>query len=510
MSELIKVQVNEKKVDLPAGLTIADALEATGYRHAEGAVIGIVTGREEARSEVATEFRVFTTKGEIRIELTADALKHAWLESYGRFIGTKIKWTTGNAIAFGPAVSEAQAGSAEHEYQRWDVSFGTGGYDAKNTYLIISKERHTSDYGVKEGGVFARVISGNGILSSLDNDDLIKGIEPVVMLEKFANKILTEDLKTPLEDGMEIYTEVEVELSPKAKEGAEHFYAAVKSGLFRVDFGASSFLSTDIMLGDQCPYENLAARSEGTISVRTDGKGRGRVYISRADMTSNIYHSIVGKVTKGLELVKMASPGQRIAVKTIPLRLSALGFSLAQTTAMLDQANVKYEMTGCQDDDVVVVEQEPSTTMEIASSGHVSLKCLPKNKLIEIELYEDKAPSTVEYFRRATGLKQHSVGGIPLFFKYEETMLFKGKPVSVGDLIPENKPEEGTTIKAGEIGLTNMASKHIGMIGVRSADNNKFGPTGEKFDATNIVGRVKDISKLKDMKEKDMVYFIEV
>jgi UPF0288 family protein (methanogenesis marker protein 3) len=55
-----------------------------------------------------------------------------------------------------------------------------------------------------------------------------------------------------------------------------------------------------------------------------------------------------------------------------------------------------------------------------------------------------------------------------------------------------------------------MASKHIGMIGVRSADNNKFGPTGEKFESTNIVGRVKDINKLKDMKEKDMVYFIEV
>ena len=70
MSELIKVQVNEKKVDLPAGSTIAVALEAAGYRHAEGAVIGIVTGREEARSEVATEFRVYTTKGEIRIELT--------------------------------------------------------------------------------------------------------------------------------------------------------------------------------------------------------------------------------------------------------------------------------------------------------------------------------------------------------------------------------------------------------------------------------------------------------
>jgi putative methanogenesis marker protein 3 len=510
VSELIKVQVNEKKIDLPAGSTIANALEAAGYKHAEGAVIGIVAGREEARSEVATEFRVFTSKGEIRIELTGDALKHAWLESYGRFTASKAKWATGNAIAFGPAASGVQAASSESEYKRWDVSFGTGGYDAKNTYMIISKARHSSDYGVKGGGVFARVISGSGILSSLGNDDFIKGIEPVVMLEKFANKILTTDPSTLLEDGMEVYTEVTVELSPKAKEGAEHFYAAVKSGTFRVDFGASSFISTDMMLGDLTPYENLAARSEGTVSVRTDGKGRGRVYISRADMTSNIYHSIVGRVTKGLELVKMASPGQRIAIKTVPMRLSTLGISLAQSCAMLDQANVKYEKTGYTGDDAVVVQQEPATTMEIASSGKVRLVCLPKSKLIEIELYEDTAPSTAEYFRRATGLKQHAVGGLPLFFKYEETMLFKGKPVSVGELIPENKPEEGSIVKAGEIGLTNMASKHAGMIGVRFADNNKFGPTGEKYDATNIVGRIKDINRMKDMKEKDMIYFIEV
>lgn len=510
MSELIKVHVNEKNIELPPGSTIADALKASGYRHAEGDIIGIVAGREEARSEVATEFRIFTSKGELRIELTGDALKQVWLDSYGKFASARAKWSTGNAIAFGPTASGVRAGSGESEYGRLDVSFGTGGYDAKNTYLIISRAKHSSDYGVMGGGSFARVISGIGILSNLSGEDFIQGIEPVVKLEKFANKTLTSDVSMPLEDGMEVYSEVEVELLPKAKDGAEHFYAAVKSGSFKVDFAASSFISTDMMLGDMCPYENLAARSEGTISVRTDGKGRGRVYISRADMTSNVYHSIVGRVTKGLELVKMASPGQRLAIKTVPPRLSALGVSLAQACAMLDSANIKYEKTGYQGEDAVVVEQVPVTTMEIVSSGKVKLICLPRRSLIEIELYDDRAPNTAEYFRRATGLKQHAIGGLPLFFKYEETMLFKGKHVSVGDLVPENKPVEGTIVKGGEIGLTNMASKHTGMIGVRFSDNDKFGPTGEKFEGTNIVGRIKDISKLKSMKEKDMVYFIEV
>jgi len=80
----------------------------------------------------------------------------------------------------------------------------------------------------------------------------------------------------------------------------------------------------------------------------------------------------------------------------------------------------------------------------------------------------------------------------------------------VGDLIPENKPEYGSAVKAGEIGLTNTASKHEGLIGVRFGDNDKFGPTGEKYDATNIAGRIVNLEKLKKIKEKDVVYFIEV
>jgi putative methanogenesis marker protein 3 len=489
----ISVQVNEKKVSLPHGSTLSDALEAAGYVHRENTIVGIVAGREETRKEVATEFRVFTTKGELRIELTGD-LKSVWLDSYGRLVGTGARWTTGQAIAFGPVVSGVQAGKGEHEYSRWDVSLGTGGYDAKNTFLIISKAGHSSDYGARGGGVLGRVVSGRSVLASLGNDDLIKGIEPVIKLESFANKLVTTDLSTKLEDGMEIYTQAEVELLPKAKDGAEHFYAAIKKGSFKVDFAASSFISTDTMLGELCPYENLAARSEGTVSVRTSGKGRGRIYISKQDMTSNVYHSIVGRVIRGLELV----------------RLSMLGYGFDEAGKALDAASVKYQKAGYQGEDAVIVDQSPRTTMEIVSSGSVVLTAVPRSNLIEIKLYDEEAPNTSDYFRKASGLKEHRVGALPVFFKYEETMLFKGRPVAVGNLVPENKPYEGMVIKAGEIGLTNMASKHEGMIGVRFCDSDKFGPTGEKFAATNVAGRIINLEKLRKLKEKDMVYFIEV
>ncbi len=128
---------------------------------------------------------------------------------------------------------------------------------------------------------------------------------------------------------------------------------------------------------------------------------------------------------------------------------------------------------------------------------------------MEIELYRKDAARSVEYFSRATGLKMQSVGALDVFFKYEDTMLFKGKAVHVIELIPENKPEEGSKIATGEIGLTNMAAKHAGMIGVRFGESNKFGPTGEKYTATNIIGRVVDVEKLRKAKEKDRIYFTE-
>ncbi len=194
------------------------------------------------------------------------------------------------------------------------------------------------------------------------------------------------------------------------------------------------------MLGELCPYENLAARSEGTVSIRTDGAGRGRIYISKSDMTSNIYHSIIGRVTKGLELARMASPGQRIAVMSVPRRLSVLGMSLEDAEAFLTERGVKYEKAGYQGDGAVVVEQQPETTMEIVSGGQVKITSIPRQSLVEIELYRKDAPRSVEYFSRATGLKMQTVGALDVFFKYEDTMLFKGKAVHVVELIPENKP----------------------------------------------------------------------
>jgi UPF0288 family protein (methanogenesis marker protein 3) len=47
-------------------------------------------------------------------------------------------------------------------------------------------------------------------------------------------------------------------------------------------------------------------------------------------------------------------------------------------------------------------------------------------------------------------------------------------------------------------------------VGVRLSANKEFGPTSEPFDGTNILGRVIDTEKLKNLKEKENVYIREV
>jgi UPF0288 family protein (methanogenesis marker protein 3) len=48
------------------------------------------------------------------------------------------------------------------------------------------------------------------------------------------------------------------------------------------------------------------------------------------------------------------------------------------------------------------------------------------------------------------------------------------------------------------------------MIGVKLTDDPKYGPTGEKFECTNIIGKVIHTERLKGVKAGDIVYIREV
>jgi UPF0288 family protein (methanogenesis marker protein 3) len=154
--------------------------------------------------------------------------------------------------------------------------------------------------------------------------------------------------------------------------------------------------------------------------------------------------------------------------------------------------------------------QYPEATMEILKQKKVKLICIPANRLVAIELYYEMAPKTLDYFRHVTGLKEKPVGPLPVYFVYENTLLFKPNidAVSYKELLPENKPT--STVPAGSIGVSNQVSKKIGLVGVKLIDDKRYGPSGEKFEATNIIGRVLEPEKLRDVKEGETIYLLEV
>ena len=87
-------------------------------------------------------------------------------------------------------------------------------------------------------------------------------------------------------------------------------------------------------------------------------------------------------------------------------------------------------------------------------------------------------------------------------------VIFEGDKKSAKGLIPENSPVD--KVIRGQIGITNMASKSAGLIGIRFEDNSEFGPTAESFEATNIIGDItSDYDKLEKLKEGVVVYVTE-
>ena len=130
--------------------------------------------------------------------------------------------------------------------------------------------------------------------------------------QDLTEKTSTLDMTLPLEEDMEIYTRVQAELIEEAPLGAEFFLASTRDGTFRVDSVSSSYVLSDQLLTERVAYEHREPRLEGVVTVRTVGRGLGRIFIYKQDRTSNPSHSVVARVVKGRANHKLARPGQLI------------------------------------------------------------------------------------------------------------------------------------------------------------------------------------------------------
>ncbi|MDD1686115.1 methanogenesis marker 3 protein [Methanoregula sp.] len=507
---MITIHLDNKRLELAEGSRLSSVLAG----HPQGCAVAIIRPATQEQTRTAS-LAISTTAGEITIEMSGK--EPGLLESPTILPSLALHWGDRYAAAFGPFPSPVRPVRKPHVYDRGDVILGCGGYEPERSYLIFAKTRHSADHGADEsGGILGTVVSGRGMLDRFGTGDRITKIEPVVSWADTSRSFTTTDPDFVLEDGMQVVTGLEIvahgytpdKISTEVAASVEHMLLALQSGRFTVGRAASTHVLDLHRAGsDDIPKEYRRPRREGTVTVRNTGKSAGGIYIYRTDVPGSLSHNLAGQVVRGIELVKLAKEHDVLSVKVLPERIDLLGRPLARAQEIAAQAGVtlKADKEG---GDRIIVSQEPGTTLDVLHERLVTVTTAPVEKVIDIELNDTAAPQSCEVFRRFTGLAEHDAGMMPVFFKFDDVVLFKPAIASGTKITPENQPKDESPANA--LAMTNDSRKGAGLVGVRLSANREFGPTSEPFEGTNIIGRVIDTEKLKKLKERETVYIREV
>ena len=506
---MVTIHLDGERLELDKGSTLGSVVTA----HPTDCAVAIIrpATQEQAKTE---SLAISTTAGQITVELTGDHA--AFLESPARVPQLVLHWQDRYAAAFGPFPSDIDPQRKTHLYERGDVILGCGGYDPGRSYLTFSKTRHSADHGAdKSGGVIGTVVSGRGVLDRWTSGDRVTKIEPIISWADTSRSFTTTDSSLVLEEGMQVVTRVTVmaqgfskeKITTEAAETVEHMLLALQSGRFVVDRATSTHIADLRRAETDVSAEYRHPRREGAVTVRTKGKAAGGIFFYRTDVPSSLVHSIAGQVVQGIELVRLAREHDVLWVDVQPGRIDLLGLPIQKAKEI---AAIRG-FTLILDKDVgerIVVSQEPGTTLDVLAERKVTVTTAPLEKVIDIELDDAHAPASCAIFRKITGLVEHDAGMLPVFFKFDDVVMFKPEiPVGI-KINPENAPVDEAP--AAGLAITNDSRKGAGLVGVRLSANREFGPTSEPFDGTNMIGRVIDTEKVRKVKEREKVYIREV
>ena len=467
------------------------------------------------KESIVMEYEIITTKGSIFIEMKKNnPLGNLFEENILNIKNISILINNNSFLYFDSINIKSNLinkyFSEYYKYNKYDIIL-TNYFSSENTYnLIFCKKDHSGLYGDPRNVIIGSIIGGYENLNELKKDDFIKEIKPINNNEDNYNIIYTNDLSFKLKDNDKIYTYAKINLFESAPIGGELVYSLIKNNTFSIDTKTNSFCSDNTFISEPCEYELFDSRSSGYVSIRTYGSGRSRIYVYIKDRTSSLAHSIIGFVSFGLELFKYSKENTKISVCLNPKKLDLLSKTLEDCIKTLNERNINYTVSSnIKSNNDIIVDYKPNTTLEIIKKKNVELITSPKENIFYIEFYYDKAPKTIDFFKHSINLKTKKLGYLNLSMVYDTTYIFKSlrNAEKYKEIMPENIPKD--IIHYGEIGITNQSAKRVGYIGIRLEDNNTFGPTGEKFSATNIIGRFLNPEKLKNVSENDIIYIQE-
>ncbi|MEM2124864.1 MAG: methanogenesis marker 3 protein [Candidatus Methanosuratincola sp.] len=509
----MKIVVDGNEYEAVEGERLGAMLVKLGIRGKEGCIIAV---KKKVREEsVETNlFEIETTRGRMILRIECGELLERWRESCHGYEGAGVRWTTKDAVVFGSTIFDAQPSMEPVSLGRYEVTLSLSGLSKENTLLVFSKRPHSASYYPPKGcAVLGRVVYGRHLVGLLKMGDRILSIKPVLETKELAKSLLKGGEETVLEDGDRIFTEVGVELDYDSPVCGEQAYNVLNEGIMKVSSETSSYICYNERKVVALPVEKIGARKRGNFTIRNSGENVGAAYIYKRDAPLAQSHTIVGRVIEGIELVDLAKEGDFLAVSVKPPRIDLLGKRISEAKATLEAMGVKLVTEGAPSDpDLgVIVEHEPQNSLEIYKSGIVRCKVISPENILMVRLYEKEAPNSVRYFKAVTGLEQKAFGKLKVYFATPKTemILFKGNEEIAKGLTPENTPAR--IVEAGSIGVTNTVKKFAGMIGIRITESEKFGPTAESFDGTNLIGKAEGgLDLLRRLKEGSELYIQEL
>ncbi len=386
--------------------------------------------------------------------------------------------------------------------------FLLGGNDNATTYLVIARRDQIRTNGVG-GRRIGNITEGRFLLKLFKEGDAIEDIVPAVKETSVENVVITRDMDYVLTDGCIVDSEVRIELDYDSPQSAEHLLILASRGYLDISESSGTFAGCRDDMDVTIPEESSKVREEGSVMVRNTGTGTGHILFYKERRQMSPEANSAGKVVGGMPLIRRAASGGRIAVRTVPPRLISVGMTQKQAAEMLEAAGVKQIRKGDVSDDAIVSDQVPEATMEAMKKGEVETVGVPRDKIIRVEITAE--PATAHYFRKVTGLSHKAVGQMKTQFSFPDSPMvtFYGDEARAQDLEPQEK--HFTKCKKGDVGVTNQARPHHGLMGIRLTDSKEFGPTGEEPYGTNIVGRVDGpLDGLDELDDDSIVYVTEM
>ncbi len=502
----MKITVNGVEKTIRSGATLKTAI--AGEPYVKGSLVAVHLSEERVVTETR-DFQFETDRGSFVVRLNETAEAEMWRSQLlDKMAEVNTRWVTHEIVAFGSFPTDIEVDRGTYSYRTYDCFLSLGGFDNHTTYMMIARDNHSGCYGAGQA-VIGKVTVGRHILDELREGDRIHSVRPMMSETSTENVRVTDDLSMKMEEGYRVETNVRIKLDQGSPESAEHVLILTSEGTLGVTESTGSYLSCSEDLDVNIPDEDRQVREVGAVTVRNGGVGKGRIYVYRERRQVMSTHNTAGQVVMGQAIVAHAPAGSTMTVVTDPPRALSVGKTQAEGQRFLEAAGIKQIRTGDTSDDAIIAEQGPEHTLEALKKGEVETFGVPRDRIFRIQL-SDKDQISKHYFKKVTGLSHKPIGILKVQFTFEglPMVTFYGDEVRGKILYPQDPFKK---VKRGDIGVTNQARPHHGLIGIRLEDSKDFGPTGEEPYGTNIVGKfVDDLDRLmKDLNEEDVVYITE-